>query len=271
MSQPKTKNFMLAVATVMLGPRELLMALNPEEHSIGLVKNYTVSVDRSSTDLTSGVQNDLVFSMVTQSDTRSTMEVYEYTAKNMAYGLGLFGYDLTEEDEGEPYVLTYAGVNNSDKTHELSVAINNDGQTLDVGSEVSIRYPDNDNIIIAKVTDASTLAAGTLVVSCDIGAEVIPKGAVVQAVTILELGSTEEQAELAAKVTGQLADGTWVTILNPRVRMTSSFSAAFSSENYGNMPFEWRNLKVLPGEDFYADFKGMSGKLAKDAQASART
>lgn len=261
---------MLATATVMIGPKEDLMTLNPEEHSIGLVKNFTVTNDKTSTDLTAGVQNDLVFSMVTQSDTRSTMEVYEYTAKNMSYALGLQGYNMTEIT-GNVYTMSVAGTNNSDKTHTLTVGVEADGQTLNNGDDVSIRNPANDNIILAKVTDASTLSTGSLTVSADLGDAIIPKDSVIQRVSILELGSTEEQAELAAKVTGQLADGTWVTLLNPRVKMTSSFSAAFSSDNYGNMPFEWRNLKLLPGQPFFADFKGMSGKLAKDATPSVRT
>lgn len=265
----KSTNFMLAVATVMLGSRADLHKLNPDEHSLGLVKNFTVTNDKSSTDLNQGVQNDLVFSMVTQSDTRATMEVYEYTAKNMGYALGLAGYQM-EELTGTPYVSSAAGVNGADKTHTISVDSPADGQAIVDDSYVSIRYPDNDNIIIAKVTDASSLGAGSLVVTVDIGTDVIPAGSTVQAVTILELGSTKEPEELAAKVTGQLADGTWVTLLCPRVKLTSSFTAAFSADNYGNLPFEWRNLKVLPGEPHYAEFKGTSGKLAKDAVKSER-
>lgn len=261
---------MLATATVMVGPKEELMSLNPDDHSIGLVKNFTVTNDKSSTDLTAGVQNDLVFSLVTQSDTRSTMEVYEYTAKNMSYALGLQGYNMTEVT-GTPYVMSAVGTNNADKTHTLTVAVDAEGQPLNDGDDISIRNPANDNIILAKVKDSSNLATGSLIVTADLGVGVIPTESIIQRVSILELGSTEEQAELATKVTGQLADGTWVTLLNPRVKMTSSFSAAFSSDNYGNMPFEWRNLKLLPGQPFYADFKGMSGKLGKDATKSIRT
>lgn len=261
---------MLAEATVMIGPKEDLMKLNPEEHSVGLVKNFTVTNDKTSTDLTAGVQNDLVFSMVTQSDTRSTMEVYEYTAKNMSYALGLQGYSMVEVT-GNVYTMTVDGTNNSDKTHTLTVGVEADGQVLNNGDDISIRNPANDNIILAKVTDSSSLATGSLTITADIGDLVLPKESIIQRVSILELGSTEEQAELSAKVSGQLADGTWVTLLNPRVKMTSSFSAAFSADNYGNMPFEWRNLKLLPGQPFYADFKGMSGKLAKDATKSIRT
>lgn len=270
MSQPKTNNFMLATAVVMLGAREDLMKLNPSDHSIGLVKNFTVTNDKTNTDLTAGIQNELVFTMVTSSETRSTMEVYEYTAKNMSYALGLAGNEVVEAS-GVPYVTTAAGTNNSDKTHALTVGTTVGDQELLVGSDISIRYPDDDNIIIAKVKDVTDLATGSIVVTVDIGDEIIPEGSIIQRVSILELGSTEEQKELAAKVTGQLADGTYITLLNPRVRMTSSFSAAFSSENFGNMPFEWRNLKLLAGDAFYSDFKGMTGKLAKDAVKSTRS
>ena len=266
----KTNNFMLAVATVMIGPRADLMKLTPEEHGIGIVKNYTVTNDKSSTDLNSGIQNDLAYTMVTSSDTRSTMEVYEYTAKNMSYALGLAGYDVVEV-EGNAYVTAAVGTNNTDKTHTVSVNVDAEGQTFNIGDAISVRFPENDNIVLGSVTDPTDLATGGLTIKVDIGDVVIPAGSVIQRMTVLELGSSEEQAEFATKVQGQLADGTWVVVLNPRVRMTSSFSAAFSSENYGNLPFEWRNLKLLPGDDFYADFRGMSGKLGKDAVRSART
>jgi hypothetical protein len=271
MSEAKSKNFMLSSATVMIGEREKLMELNPSEHSIGLVKNFNVNNDRSSTDLTAGVTNDLVFTMTTGSETRASMEMYEYTAKNMAYALGLSGFDISEVT-GDPFIVNAIGTNNSDKTHDLVVTEGSTPQPLADGDMISIRFPDDDNIILAKATDTSGVSStGALTVQVDIGAVIIPAGSVIQRVSVLELGTTEEQTELAAKVTGQLADGTWITLLNPRIKVSSGFAAAFSSENYGNMAFEWKNLKVLPGEPFYADYKGMAGKLLKDATASKRT
>lgn len=268
MSEARSKNFMLSVATVMLGPRDKLHELNPAEHSIGLVKNYNLSGEKGTTDLTAGLMNDEVFSMVTSRSARSTMEVYEYTARNIAYGLGLAGYSI-EEATGDAGKLTSVSVNNGDKTHNLAITKGSNPQDIANGDKISIRNPDDDNIIIAKVTDASGYATtGALVVEADIGTMTLPANSEVQRVTVLDIGGTEQQEEFAAKITGKLADGTWITLLCPRVKMASGFQAAFSQDNYGNIPFELKHLKVLAGEPFYADFKKGLGQIVKNATAS---
>lgn len=94
--EAKTTAFNIGTATVMIGPMEEVEKLTPEEHSIGLVKNFTTSSTDQYTDLTQGIQNDIVWSEKTGSDTTTTMEVYEYTAKNLAYALGLSASKMVE-------------------------------------------------------------------------------------------------------------------------------------------------------------------------------
>ena len=74
--EAKTNAFMLGTATVMLGAQADLFDLNPTEHSIGLVKNFNLQVDQTYTELTQGVQNQIVFSVRTGNKVMNTMEAY---------------------------------------------------------------------------------------------------------------------------------------------------------------------------------------------------
>lgn len=98
--EAKTNAFNIGTATVMLAPLGTNPEeLTPEENSIGLVKNFTVSSTDQYTDLTQGIQNDIVWSEKTGSEITATMEVYEYTASNMAYALGINGNEMVEGDK----------------------------------------------------------------------------------------------------------------------------------------------------------------------------
>lgn len=92
----KTNKFNLGAATVMIGPRDQVLDFTPEKNSIGLVKNFSFTSNDQYLDLTQGVRNSVVYSVKTGSEITASMEVYEYTSKNLAYALGLEGYELTE-------------------------------------------------------------------------------------------------------------------------------------------------------------------------------
>lgn len=98
--EAKTNAFNIGTATVMLASLGTNPeTLTPEKHSIGLVKNFTVSSTDQYTDLTQGIQNDIVWSEKTGSEITASMEVYEYTASNLAYALGISGSDMVEGDK----------------------------------------------------------------------------------------------------------------------------------------------------------------------------
>lgn len=77
----KSSEFLLSSATVMIGPMADLKKLNPAAHSIGLVKNMAVNIETSKTELTQGLSNDVVASVITGNTVTVAGEVYEYTAK----------------------------------------------------------------------------------------------------------------------------------------------------------------------------------------------
>ncbi len=82
----KSEAFMLSTAEVRIGDVGGLQTLNGD-NSIGLVKNVTISGEMETTDLTQGVKNRAVYSIITSATLSIATEVYEYTARNLAYGL----------------------------------------------------------------------------------------------------------------------------------------------------------------------------------------
>lgn len=270
--EAKTTNFMLGTATVMIGNPEDLYDFTPETHSVGLVKNFTVEAQKSRTDLTQGRTNDIVFSLTTGADTRGTFEMYEYTEANIAYALGLDGGEIVEI-EGDPHVVS---TESTFASGEITLTLaEGEGQNIEIGNTVSLRDEGSENIIIGTVSTVSGITDGTAAASASITVKIpaldsaltIPAGAYVSLVTVLEIGSTDVDRDLAAKVTGQLANGVWVTLLIPKFRVTSGLTMAFGTDNFGNTPFEFTPLKVTPADTFYSTFKGTTGKLYMDSAA----
>lgn len=143
--EAKTTAFNIGTATVMIGPMEDVEKLNPKEHSIGLVKNFTTSSTDQYTDLTQGIQNDIVWSEKTGSDTTTSMEVYEYTAKNLAYGLGQSATKMVES-----------------KAHTLK-SVSATEVVVDAEGASSDDYLDGDRIIIQSADSEDMVFVGKIV------------------------------------------------------------------------------------------------------------
>lgn len=263
-AEARSTKFMLGVAEVMIGPRDKLHELNPAEHSLGLVKNFNADAQREKTSLTQGVQNTVIFERTTGVTSTASCEVYEYTPKNLAYALSLEGSQF-QAVTGTARTLTAPGVNNSDKTHTLTTDSPVDAQTLVIGGFVTIREPNDNNITLAKIQQVTP----SLILQVDVGTKIFDTGSVVQACHVLDIGKSGESSEYAAKVVGQLTDGTWVMLLYPRISITSGLAMAFQTDNYGNMPFEFTPMQLIPGDKYYSEFSGRLAKLTMDATKSA--
>lgn len=152
----KTEKFNLGAATVMIGPKDQVLDLVPEKHSIGLVKNFSFSSNDQYLDLTQGIRNTVVYTVKTGSEVTASMEVYEYTSKNLAYALGLEGYELAE---GIDMTLS-ADLNSSVSTSAIT-AIAPQGATADdvvVGDYVTIqgnKSSNEDMVFVGKVASVS--------------------------------------------------------------------------------------------------------------------
>jgi len=247
--EAKTNAFMLGSATVMLGPQADLFTLAPSTHAIGLVKNFTISAEPSYTDLTQGVKNSIVYSVMTGNTVRAQMEVYEYTSKNIAYALGLNGSSLA---------AIAATTTLSAAVIAAATSITVTSPTgLTAGSWISIQEGTDDKIFYRKIASVST---NTLTLNAALPVA-IANGAVVQKVNMIDVGSKEDQPFLAAKIVGSLADGTEVGILIPKLRITAGFTLGFMTDNFGNLPFEFTCYDLTADDPNYADFSGRQAML----------
>ncbi len=246
----QTNKFMLGTATVMVGPTADLYDLNPTDHSIGLVKNFSVTSEPTYTELTQGVQNELVYSVMTSNPVRASMEVYEYTSRNLHYALGLDGSAITE--------LTVTTAVNGAVTALDDQLVVDSATGLAVGDYIMIIKGSEDDFVVRKI---SAITGTTLTVSVDLPA--IPDNSVVRKVTRTDVGAVENQPFFSAKIAGTLADGTEMVILIPKVRVTKGFNLAFSSDQFVNLPFEFSVYDLVNTDDFYAEFDGAKAMIFK--------
>lgn len=248
----RTDNFMLATATVMIGPVDDLHDLNPTDHSIGLVKNFQFNSDPTYTELMQGVKGSVVFSTMTSNPVRASMEVYEYTARNLNFALGLDGSTVNPMTVNSTVGTTVAA---SPATKDVILATGG-GSGFVAGDVILIAKNEDDDFIIRKVVSKST---DTLTVDEFLPA--IPSGSVVYKVNAIEVGSKDDQPFLAAKIAGKLANGKHVVILIPKLRITKGFALAFSSENYGNLPIEFTLYDLVSTDTHYTYFGGAQAKI----------
>lgn len=248
----KTNQFVLSTASVMIGAPEDLHDLNPTEHSIGLVKNFTINAEPQYTDLTQGVKNSIVFSVLTSNPVRANMEVYEYTAKNVSYSLGLDGGSVATQTTS---TTTSAPVAASPATDELPV-VSATGITQD--KFILIEKDGIDDFIVRKV---ASVLSNTLTLDRELPA--IPSGAKVSVVNGIDIGSKEDQPFFSAKIAGKLADGTPVVILIPKIRITNGFNVSFTTDDFGNLPFEFTVYDVVSTDPMYSEFKNAQARMFK--------
>lgn len=267
--ESKTSKFLLSAATVMIGPQSDLYSLNVANHSIGLVKNFEVTAEPNYLDLTQGTQNNIVYSVMNENTVKASMEVYEFTSKNLAYGLGLDGSALSTISD------TYAttGVLTADTTTAVTInAVDGIGDPLDVsgdfseGDWVMIQDGTTDKVHITTISDTvSSFSTPTTTVNLSLAPPVnFPIGSRLSKVNAVNIGSKENQPYLSAKVVGVLPDGgDPIVLLFPKLRITRGFSLSFQTDNYGNLPFEFTPFELASTDSFYADFDGPAKLLTR--------
>jgi hypothetical protein len=230
-----TNNFVLNTATVMIGAQTDFFNLNPAAHSIGLVKNFKITATPQYTTLTQGVKNTIVDSQLTNNEIKATMEVYEYSAKNLKYALGLDGTTLTT-----------TGATSALKTSITAAAtaaliVGDVSTTFGVGDWIEIQ--ENDNVHLAKLSAVAYSSPDTTLTFTGYA---IPTGvtftsaAKIRKVAVIPVGSKTNQPYLSAKVvSGDLQDNAPIVLAIPKLRITRGFDIDFKTDAYSNMPFEF--------------------------------
>ena len=246
--EAKTSAFMLGTATVMIGAQSELFSLAPDTHSIGLVKNFTMTAEPGYTDLTQGVKNQIVYSVMTSNTVRAQMEVYEYTSKNISYALGLNGGALAAVTTATTLSAAYASGTSVTVTSATGLA---------VGDYIQIQEGTDDKTFFRKIT---AIAANVLTLNASIPVA-IANGSAVRKVNAVDIGSKTDQPFLSAKIVGSLADGTEIGILIPKIRITNGFTLGFVTDNYGNLPFEFTVYDLVSTDPNYSEFSGVQARL----------
>lgn len=261
----KTDKFLLSTATVMIGAMTDLHNLNPAAHSIGLVKNFQLSMEPEYTELTQGLTNAVVMSVRTSEPVRASMEVYEYTLRNITYAAGL-------DASGTAYD-TISGLALS--TASISAA----ATAIVVAGDVTLTYPvgsfifiqagtgDNSDIVhIAKVSAVAYASPNTTITFTGYAIPTgvtFPVGSRVGKIVKTPLSSgVIFQPELCAKVVGTLPKNNEpFTILFPKIKITNGLNIAFDSGQFTNLPFEFTPYAGVSTDPFYSEYGAASAVL----------
>jgi len=242
----KTGRFHFSTATLCIAPMDQQKAIHPLTHAVGLVKNVRIEATTSKVDLTQGPLNDVVASVTNGMPITGSTEVYEYTAKNFAYG-------LSQDPTGIVDMAAPVNVTASVAAGATSVSATIAGAA--VGDWIYIQENLDDQIHIAKL---SAVASGTLTFA---GYPVptgltFSGGARVGKFNKIDADPSKANNNFAVRVTGIAIDGsTPVSLHFPKCRITRGFSMGFNSDNFSNMPFEFTPMVPVPSDPGYtADF-----------------
>lgn len=263
----RSSSFMLGAATVMIGPQASLWDLTPDTHSIGLVKNFSISAEPSMTELTQGVKNTLVYSVMTGNSVRAQCEVYEYTSKNLAYGLGLDGSTLVPRPNRYTTNAALNGTAAPGVTTTTFITDTNVSASFPAGTWIAIQdAADEDKVHYAKLSAATTNTGTAPTITHTLtfsgyGVKTgvsFAAGATIRALNLVKVGSTDPLPFFSCKVVGILPENNEpMAVLLPKVRITRGFTLAFSTENYGNLPFQMQPYDLVSTDSFYNEFKNV--------------
>ena len=255
-----TSDFLLSTATVMIGPQSKVMELSPALHSIGLVKNLQVTSTPTFVELTQGMNAQVVSSVATSTASTVTGEVYEYTARNLAYAAGV--------DASATGILTglTPGFDPTALSYTLATAITVGGPTVVLGAGGGAGFVVGDFVVIQDLatpdhihvgkvsviaTDTLTLATGYTMPTTAVFATATT---VIYRVRAIKVGAQATQAVMGAKIVGILPNTAEpVTLIFPKVKIIKGLSLSFQNQNWANMPFEFMPYASLPSDAYYAD------------------
>ncbi len=255
----KTSKFMLSTATVMVGPPADVFELTPANHSIGLVKNVQVNTEPTFVELMQGVNNQLVYSVNTEMPVTVSCEVYEYTARNLAYAAQLdasgVGFD---NDTTVAFPITT-------QLTDASTAIALGGtDTMPAAGDWLVLQDGTSDLICVVV--AGTVTSRSIAIASGS----LPTGVTwpvattkVYKVKNIPIGSTDTPNFFGVKIVGKFPEKSEpITMVFPKVRITRGLSLSFVNDNFANMPFEFKPFALLPTDTQYANFTGnVTGRI----------
>lgn len=263
--EAKTDYFNLSEATLMIGPMADVFDLTPEEHSVGLIKQLAITQETEDTDLTQGVQNNIIFSVKTGVTTQIACEAYEYNAKNLGYALGL---DTADFDNFTSHVIAADVTGDGATTDTFVISSTTDIAALyPVGAWVAVQASGAgkfDQIFLAKILSRVYDAAYdtlTLVVDKDVpvGTD-FKSGDKIVRQNEINIGSKEPEQFYGVKIVGTLpaqegVSGRPITIIMYKVKVTEGFNLSFLTGNeFSNMPWVFKAYDQVSSDPLYATY-----------------
>lgn len=246
----KTNQFMIGDATIMVGAMDDVFNLMPDKHGLGLTKNLALRLETGNVELTQGISQTPVFSVQNQFSSTGSFEVYEYTARNMAYGLGLnaSGSAFDQIANPGPFVLN-APIAAAATSIVLATGA---GADWAVGDYV-IMQQNEDYVFAAKVTGVTS---DTLTVDQATPAGMTWAVATTRVFRSKSIGAVGGQntylSMKAAVITPK--DQRPVPVLFPKIRITRGFDLSLGSTDFSNLPFEFQPYPLTPEDTLYSSF-----------------
>ncbi len=265
---PQTSEFMLSTATIMIGPMADLFKLNTAEHSVGGVKNVHFTGNFEYNELKFGVQQSLAASEKSNIEALVSAEVYEFTGKNLAYALGLTGTEVVTSVAPLALKTAIVGDDGTPITTVVATAASDLSANYSTGDWIMIqeRSGDYDVVHVGKITGAPVYAVGATSLTFTLASAYGIKdgtnftSANIYKMSKMDIGSQDEAPYFAMKVVGVLPDGRKaIPMYFPKVKITKGADFAFSSENWGNMPMEFKP-HTLNNTDATSDIRTIFGK-----------
>jgi hypothetical protein len=135
--------------------------LTPDEHSIGLVKNFTMSAEPRTLDLTQGIRNSLVYSVTVEFPVKANFDVFEYTASNIAYSLSMEGFADRLDTKNIGMTVT-ASITGGPTATSVDIAVTSDiSAAFKIGDWIIIQdlFAGRDLVHVAKLTSDGVYTA----------------------------------------------------------------------------------------------------------------
>lgn len=261
----KTAEFLLSTATVMIGPQASVMALDPVDHSIGLVKNVMAEYNPTFVELTQGITAQTVMSVNTASQSKVSAEVYEFNATNLAYGAGLDGSTMSTPTVLKTYVLETA-IAAGGASIVLATGKGADWVPGNYGVLADTTQPDRVHVfkVASVATDTLTIEADYAIPTTGGDETWSTTTSVIYFVNAIGVGGQISQPTFGVKIVGVMPDnGEPVTLIFPKVKITKGLSLSFQTKDFSNMPFEFQPYALLPTDPFYADFGSKTWKVLR--------
>lgn len=254
MADVKNPKFVIGNATVMLAPfTENVFELNPDDHSVGMVKSVALEQSADQITLKNGIQQLTVDTQKSNVNMTVTFEGYEFDARNLTYALGLAGSTvkrlrgrLTADAAAAAATISVESYPVPGDSASMIDAVGD----VPVGATLLLQNPDEpDEVYPIAVTEATT-GTGPYVVTINGGAPVdMTTGWIVWVVNEIDVGSFDDDDFFCAKIVGTLsANNEPIVVVIPKLKVSRGFNLTFSETDYSNLPFELAPIVLTKAE-----------------------